>query len=253
MKVLMLTEEQDIFYHILLEALNEIDAVTGHASIETPKQEIQSFDPDIIIHNAKNKSKIYGNCITIAINEMDEDNCFSLHNKDSENFIKPFVKINMDDLDNEKYRSDVVYVGNPSLLPDSIASIHSNADIKFKIIHNQPVPISNYCGSCTFDDYKKFFHMAKCSLLDKGDSGTSIYAYKLLDVIYSGGNPIVYSNDEQYISDIYAALDGKSFRDNFISKEEIFNSHTNYDRMSKIFEKIGLSKMSQKILESKGK
>ena len=95
--------------------------------------------------------------------------------------------------------------------------------------------------------------MAKCTLLDKSDSDTSVYTFKLLDIIYSGGNPIVYLNDEQFISDIYDALNGKSFRDNFIPKEEVFNNHTNYDRMSDIFEKIGLSKMSKKILESKGK
>ncbi len=46
---------------------------------------------------------------------------------------------------------------------------------------------------------------------------------------------------------------GKSFRGNFIPKEEIENNHTNYNRMSEIFQKVGLNKMSKMILASKDK
>ena len=184
---------------------------------------------------------------------MDEENCFSLNEKDCKNYIKPFIKTNREELHDDRYKCDAVYVGNPALLPDSVAKIHSDLNIKFKILHNSPIPIANYCGSCTFDNYKKFFHMAKCSLLDKADSDTSIYSYKLLDIVYSGGNPILHIDDEQFMTDINDAINGKCFRNNFMSQQEIFNQHTNYDRMSKIFAKVGLSKMSKKILENKGK
>ena len=95
--------------------------------------------------------------------------------------------------------------------------------------------------------------MAKCSLLDKADSDTSIYSYKLLDIVYSGGNPILHIDDEQFMTDINDAINGKCFRNNFMSQQEIFNQHTNYDRMSEIFSKLGLNKMSKMILDSKGK
>ena len=78
MKILMLTEEQDIFYHFLLEALNGLDFPLAHAGFPLSPEEISKYDPDIIIHNIKNIAKIdYKNVISIAINELEEKNCFS--------------------------------------------------------------------------------------------------------------------------------------------------------------------------------
>ena len=123
-----------------------------------------------------------------------------------------------------------------------------------KIVNNTPVPISNYCGSCTFSDYKKFFKMSKCSILSKSDSDLDIYSFKLLDVLYADGNPVLHNaSDKQFMSDIREAIKGKSFRENFITKEEIKKKHTNKNRMSEIFTKIGLNKLAKMVLEGKGK
>jgi len=250
----MLTEEHDIFYHILLESLNNLNVPIGHAGFPIESRQVEEFDPDIIIHNSKTVSKIsYKNAITISINEMDEENCFSYRESNSKNYIKPFIKISKSDLNDERYKSDMVYVGNPGLLPDCIGEVQSDPNINFKILNNSPVPISNYCGSCTFDDYKKFFRMAKCSLVDHSESSSSSYSFKLLDILYSGGNPVLHKDDDQFITDIKEALSGKCFRGDFMAKEEIANNHTNYDRMSEIFSKLGLNKMSKMILDSKGK
>lgn len=256
MKILMMTEEQDIFYHLLLESLNQLKTQVAHSDFSLSKEEMEKFDPDIIIHNAKNVSKIdYKNNITIAINELEEDNCFSLRNTESKNFIPSFVKLYDEDLNDEKYKSDVVYVGNASLLPDCIAEIQDDPNINFKIINSKPIPITSYCGGCPFEDYKKFFHMSKCTLLDNGDSNLSNYSFKLMDIIYAEGNPVLHKEeqDQQFMSDIKDAINGKSFKDDFMSTDEIKKKHTSHDRMSEIFSKIGLDKLSQMILEGKGK
>jgi hypothetical protein len=254
MKILMMTEEKDLFYHFLLESLNNLNIPVGHAAFPVSEQDMQSFDPDIIIHNVKNISKInFKSVITISINELKEENCFSFKDKEAENFIRPFVKLHNEELEDHRYKSDVVYVGNPMLLPDCIAEIQADKSINFKILNNTAVPITHYCGSCNFDNYKKFFHMSKCSIVNKSDSDLSHYSFKLLDIIYAGGNPVLHKDDKQFIADLRDALDGKSFRDDFISKKEILNNHTNYDRMSEIFSKVGLNKLSKMILEGKGK
>ena len=58
MKLLMLSEENDIFYHILLEALNGLDVQIGHADFSISEEDMNSFNPDVIIHNGKEISKI---------------------------------------------------------------------------------------------------------------------------------------------------------------------------------------------------
>jgi hypothetical protein len=254
MKILMMTEKQDIFYHALIQSLNVINTPMAHADFSLPFHEIEKFDPDIIIHNGKEASKIdYKNSITISINEIDHDNCFSLRDSQSKNFIKPFIKLTNENFYNEKYKSDAIYVGNPSMLPECIVDLQNDPNISFKIINSMPIPITGFCGGCAFEDYKKFFHMSKCSLLDKSDSNLSNYTFKLLDVIYAGGNPVLHKEDDQFICDIKDAINGKSFRDDFMSVDEIKNDHTNHNRMSEIFSKIGLDKLSQLILKGKGK
>ena len=254
MKLLMLSEENDIFYHILLEALNGLDVHIGHADFSISEEDMNSFDPDVIIHNGKEISKInYKNAITISINELEDDNCFSYKNPEAKNFIRPFVKPLSQDLTDGRYRSDVVYVGNPTLLPDCVSTLQADASVVFKMLNNTPVPVTQYCGSCTFNDYKKFFKMSKCSLVSKADTVGENLSFKILDILYSGGNPVLHTTDDQFLSDIKEAINGKSFRGNFISKEEIENDHTNYNRMSEIFQKVGLNKMSKMILASKDK
>lgn len=253
MKILLLTEKQDTFYHLLLQSLNDLDLNIGHASFPIEQHEIEQFDPDIIFHNCVAIPKIeYKNAISIGINEISAPNNFSFRDKNSQNFIKPFVVSNKTDFKDDKFKSDVVYVGNPSLLPDCVNELDEK--FIFKIINSMPVPITNYCGSCTFDDYKKFFCMSKCSILNKSDSDPDILSFKLLDVIYAGGNPVLHNKtDDQLMSDIYDALNGKCFRGNFISKEEVKNSHTNKNRVSEIFTKIGLNKLAKMVLEGRGK
>lgn len=249
----MLTHENDMFYHILLEALNSIDAQIGHSHITITKEELAQFDPNIIIHNSDSFDKVeYKDAVSIAINEMDSPHSFSYKRVDSENFIKPFVKVDNKDLKDDRYKSDIVYVGNPSLLPDCVAKFQLGGEFNFKIINNTPIPITNYCGSCTFENYKKFFHMSKCSLVNKSDSDLDFLSFKLLDILQSGGNPITHKDDDQFVKDVEDALGGKSFRGDFPSKQEIEDKYTNFERMSEILSKVGLNKLSKMVLESKG-
>jgi hypothetical protein len=254
MKILILTEKQDMFYHILVEALSGLDLPVGHAQFPINPEDITSYDPDIIIHNCEKFAQLdYKNAINIGINETAAPNTFSYKNKNSSNLIKPFVKLSTAKLNDERYKSDVVYVGNPSMLPDCIAEVQQKSDVNFKILNNHAVPITQYCGSCTFDDYKKFFHMSKCSLVNNSDSSMDLLSFKLLDILYAEGNPVLHENDDQFLSDINDAMNGKSFRDNFISKQEVEEKHTNFNRMSDILAKVGLNKLSKMVLESRGK
>jgi hypothetical protein len=250
-----MTEDHDPFFHFLVESLNCLDFEIGHVHHPSPIESLNEFNPEIIIHNIKNASKIeYRDVITISINDLDEDNCFSLAKEDSKNFIKPFIKNMKFDLFDEKYKTDVVYVGDPNLLPDASARISQNENINMKMLNNTPTPTVNYVGTCSFDNYKKFFHMSKCTLLGRKDSNTDIFSFKLLDILASSGNPIVFKNDEQFVKDAEdAVFNGTSFRDNFLSREEIFDKHTNHDRMSTIFSKIGLNKIAKMLLDRKGK
>lgn len=251
MNILLLTERQDTFFHLLLQSLNRLDINIGHAPISIDPKEMEHFNPDIIIHNSQGEVQ-HKHALVIGINDIGDKNNFSLTNKNSPNYIKPFIVESNDDLEDERYKSDVVYVGNPSLLPDCVSNLGD--DVVFKIINNQPAPISNYCGACSFDRYKKFFKMSKCCLLNESESSTDIYSFKLLDILYSGGNPLLYNNDnDQLMSDLKDAINGKSFRDNFMSRDEIVKNHTNKNRMSEIFSKNGLSKLSQMVLTKKDK
>jgi hypothetical protein len=254
MKILMLTDESDMFYHILLEALNNIDATVGHSSMDISDSDISQFDPDVIIHNSEKTDVVkYKDAISIGVNEIDSPSCFSYRNESSKNYIEPFIRITDQDLHDVRYKSDIVYVGSPSLLPDCVSEFQSDSSINFKIIHNTNIPITNYCGACQFENYKKFFNMSKCVLVNKPSPEESKLSFKLLDVIYSGGNPVIHDSDDKFVEDIRDALDGKSFRGDFISKAEIEERYTNYDRMSDILLKIGLNKLSKMVLESKGK
>ena len=254
MKILMLTGANDMFYHIFLESLNNIDATVGHSSIDISESEIAEFDPDVIIHNSDNVDSVnYKNVVTIGINNIDSPHCFSFRDKSVQNFIEPFIKLQDQDLHDDRYKSDMVYVGSPSLLPDCVSKFQNDEDINFKIIHNEPIPITNYCGACQFDSYKKFFKMSRCSLVNKPRQEEPTISFKLLDILYSGGNPVIHNTDEQFINDIRDAVNGKSFRGDFLSTDEIEASYTNHDRMSDILLKTGLNKLSKMVLDSKGK
>lgn len=254
MKILILTDKNDMFYHTLVESLNNIEATVGHATIDIQEPDMEEFDPDLIIHNSESLDVVnYKNAVSVGINEVSSPNCFSYRDESSENYLKPFIKLSNEELNDVRYKSDMVYVGSPSLLPDCVSKFQIDPDIDFKIIHNNSIPITNYCGACRFENYKKFFKMSKCTLINKVAPEESTLSFKLLDVLHSGGNPVIHKEDEQFINDIYEALNGKSFRDELLSIEEIESSYTNHDRMSEVLAKVGLNKLSGMVLESKGK
>ena len=146
MKILIATEKPDMFFHTLIESLNRLDMPIAHAQFPFKLEDIDPFGPDLIIHNCEQFAKIdYQNAINIAVNETGQPNTFSLRNPKSPNFIKPFVKLSKESLYDPKYSTDVVYVGNPSMLPDNISKIQQDDEINFKILHNQAVPTTNCC------------------------------------------------------------------------------------------------------------
>ena len=254
MKILILSGESDFFFHALVESLNGLDCQLAHAHFPINHEELEQFNPDIILHNIKDVARLdYKDVINIGVNDLKENNCFSLSDHTSENFINPFVVLRNNSLKDERYKSDVVYIGDPRALPSTIVDIQNNDSIKYKIINNTPSSIKNYSGSCAFHNYKKFFHMAKCSIVSKNESDTTVYSSKLLDIIYSDGNPVVHKEDDQLVADIHDALAGKSFKADFISRQDIISSYTSHDRMAEILMKTGLSKMSTMVLNNKGR
>lgn len=255
MKILIMTSEFDLTFNYLVESLNYLKYQIGHIQHPAEQKVVEEFNPEIIIHNIKDVANVaFKDCITISINELNENNCFSLRDPSSENFIKPFIKKNPHNLFDEKYKSDVVHIGGVDDLPECFAEVAQNKKINTKIVHNVPIPSVNYVGNAYFTNHGKFFHMAKCSIADDQDSNVDTCSYKLLEILASDGNPIIHHSDEQFINDVNEAVfENKSFKHNFITKEEIFNKHTNHDRMSKIFSMVGLNKISKILLDSKGR
>lgn len=252
MKILVYTHKNNFQYNNLIQTLFTIKDkrfVFGHCTGQPDEKEIISFSPSVIIHNIDGVVEFpvdLKSCVSIAINEVDHERAFSLVNEKSKNYIRPFVSPTSTETRNlEKYSSDVVYIGDPSVFKDALPQL---CKLKFKFFHTKPAHVDGYCGVCNIEDRMKFYRYSKVSVFNN----TPFDLTRKLDIIYAGGNPVGYNNTEQFIDDVIAGIHGKRFEYE-LTRDEIIKHHTSYDRMASILKSISLNILADIVLNRKTK
>jgi len=251
MKILFYRASMDSNFESIISAISKTKHQCGYASGEINQQAIANFAPDIIIHNIPNAESfpIRNSSISININEIDHPHSFSFTNINSKNYIGRFVHLrdcNVHEKDLNKFKSDLLYIGTPSVFDDMLDFMVS-ADINFKFFNHQPHNINGYCGMCSADDYGKFYRHAKASIVKHGDDS------RIMDIVVSDGNPIVYDdNSKECIEKILLAIkENKRYTVDGYDKKDIIENHTSFDKAAQIFKTIGLNKISEEILKIK--
>jgi hypothetical protein len=252
MKILAYKSEENFNFDSMLEALSKTKYEIGYMAQEIKPNVIQEFAPDVIIHNINDAETfpVKTNAISININETTSEYSFSFKNSMSKNYIKPFVSIKDTDISPEQeklFESDVVYMGSPAIFKNVLQFLcDEKNNINFKFFSHQTHNIRGYCGMCNSQDYLKFYKKSKACLVHNKDVN------RIMDIVISDGNPVVYENEDQCIKDIKDAIyEDKKFTIKQYSKKDILQNHTAYDRISEIFKKIGLKKVSEDILKTK--
>lgn len=252
MKILAYKSELDFNFDAIVRAIADTKYEIGYMSQTIDEKTIDEFAPDVIIHNIKDIEKfpIKNNVISINLNETSSNNSFSFNNTESKNYLKPFVSIKNNNVEPNKedfFKSDVVYIGSPIIFKGVLEFLcREENEINFKFFSDRTHNIRGYCGMCNAEDYFKFYHKSKASLVHHKD------IHRIMDIIISDGNPVIYKNAEQCINDIKEALNkNKKFTVDGYSKKEILKNDTSYDRASEIFRTIGLKKVAEELLRIK--
>ena len=252
MKILFYRSSYNPDFEALIHAISKTKNTFGYISGEIEEESVLSFNPDIVFHNIQDAKQFpITNAISVNINNTDSKNSFSLENKNSPNYIKPFVSlksITVNDNELQKYSSDIVYIGSPVNFFGVIDFLsNEKSDILFKFFTHKVHNINGYCGLCDNKDYLKFYKHSKGCLTTMEDTK------RLMDIIVSGGNPIVFDgNSQECIRKIDSAIHkNERFSISGMTKESIMENDTVFDRVSEIFKKIGLLQVSENILKNK--
>lgn len=252
MKILFYRSSYSPDFESLIHAISKTKNTFGYLSGEIDEESIMSFEPDVIVHNIKDIKKFpITNAISININNADSEYSFSLENKESPRYIRPFASLKstiINDNELEKYSSDIIYIGSPVNFFGVVDFLTcENNEINFKFFNHQVHNINGYCGLCDSKDYLKFYKHSKGCLVMEMDTK------RLIDIIVAGGNPIIFDgNSEECIKKINDAVyKNKKFSVSGMTKESIMEKDTAFDRASQIFKKIGLQKLSEDILNNK--
>jgi hypothetical protein len=142
------------------------------------------------------------------------------------------------------YACDVVYIGNPMVFEEGL-KILTESEFVFKFFEKRPAFVSGYCGSLDGSmGQDVIIRSAKAAVTMPADK------YRLLNIIASGGNPVVFQNPEQFYQDIEKATKGVKFFGG-ISRNDIKEAHTSHDRMIEFLKRVGLSSMLSTVIENK--
>jgi hypothetical protein len=159
--------------------------------------------------------------------------------------LEPFI-----DLDNfnilpmeEKWRSDLVYLGNIGGFEKALTILSRYGSV-IRHFDTQPSDTQFYAGIVDMSKAYTMYHYSKvCPVFDRSP-------YRELDIIASDGNPVFYDSLEQFVADCVNCFDGYVMPKSK-SKDEIFNIHTNYDRVSSILERVGFSVEAREVKDKK--
>ena len=256
MKILFYLSEQDVRLHDFIKCLQRTDHMIGVMSQEINQEQIQQFEPDIIIHNLQGVTSfpISSKAVSININESEGDNCFSFENKKSKNFLDSFVTNRNNTLDKDmldKFQSDILYMGNIADFGQTFRTfIKNNNDIILKFFTPQLNNLVGYCGMLDINHYGKYYKHAKASIVFAEDTA------RIKDIIVSDGNPVTFDTNktEEFTGNLNEAIkNNKRFSIDGMDKRSIINDHTCYDRIAQMFKTVGLNKIVDDIMKQKRK
>lgn len=240
MNILVYLTKPNYRYESLIEPIRHTGQNVGFVTGDLNKEDFYRFNPDIVIHDIPNVDRFPadGKFVSINLNETKSTNSFSIM-EGSANYIEPFAVLRTDAEYLNKYSSDLLYIGDPTVFGDILPELINR---NLKILHNTTIPIMGYSGLCG-NDYHKFYKHAKISIVHKDSD-----LYRIRDILVAGGIPVVYNDSKDFLEriDMKIPFDKES-------RESVVKSHTNYDRASFIFRKIGLEKMSKMIAQAKDK
>lgn len=252
MKILFYRHSQDSNFEAIISVIAKTKNQFGYASGEVNQEHLNSFAPDLIIHNIPDAKQfpIRSSAVSININETEGKNSFSFSNKSSLNYIGDFVHLKESDVepkDIDRFTTDVVYIGSPSVFGKLLSYI-LDGKIKFKFFSHQPHNINGYSGMCNANDYYKFYKHSKACIVEKHDK------IRIMDILAADGNPVVYngSNAEDCIEQIKNSIaNNMKYTVDGYDKNAIINKDTSYDRSAQIFRTIGLNKLADEIIKNK--
>lgn len=244
MKILIYQALDDPRFKSITSTLNSVrDVVIGSCDESVSEKDIKSFNPDVIIHNIPDKSKIFDK-ESIAIN-----NSGYSFDKVGEKYLAPFVALqNKRDL-SDIYISDVCFVGDVmDVFGHEINYVVQNNRISKLFFYHKPLQYRGYAGHCDRYRYHDLYAQSKASLVASPED-----SYRILDILYAGGNPVIYENSEQFNNDIHKAVFNNEslIADKEKERSNIFNNHTNFDRMSTVLKDFGLTSLAGKLLDVK--
>lgn len=207
MRILFCVDSRNYRYESMGSVLSQTKHVVGRTMLNLTQKDISSFAPDLIIHNCPKRVDFHCNAAIISALDIMKDPFSVIGNWDKGRLTN-------------KYRSESVYIGDPSVLGDRLSKLIQEDGLK--ILHDKPLPISGYAGVCRPDEYQYFYHMAGFCPIQEND----IARYR--DILISGGKISKEGID-------------KSVR------LELINSHTEYDRLSSLLIKAGLNELAKEV------
>ena len=211
MRILFCVDNRNYRYESMGSVLSQTKHVVGRAMLNLAQKDIIDFAPDLIIHNCPKKIDFPCNAAVINALDIMKDPFSVIGNWDKNKLAN-------------KYRSESVYIGDPSVLGDRLSKLIQEDGLK--ILHDKPLPITGYAGVCRPDEYQYFYHMAGFCPIQENDTA------RYRDILISGGKISKESAD-------------KSVR------LELINSHTEHDRLSSLLISAGLNELAKEVKKLK--
>lgn len=158
--------------------------------------------------------------------------------------IKPFINLDtfQPKQNTPKYECDIAYLGPESDM--SLLEFHKMG-YNVRIFSSTPCSCPIYSGSVPVEECWHIYRSAKVCPIPADDLG-----YREMDIIAAGGKGVKFRHKHQFFTDIVDAINGKT-TSTYLTKQQVFNNHTNYDRLSSVLEDLGFKAISYKIMEKK--
>lgn len=199
---------------------------------KTIREILKTTRPDVVIFNKKTQLPSKSNARSLYL-DVTKIQPFAYLPQSKQQELSPL------------YFCDVVYIGNPMVFGEGL-KILTESEFAFKFFEQRPAFVSGYCGSLNGASVSQdvIIRSAKAAVTMPTDK------YRLLNIIASGGNPVVFQNPEQFYQDIAKAIKGVKFFAG-ISRDDIKDAHTSHDRMIEFLRWVGLSDMVSTVIENK--
>lgn len=210
MKILIIADKIDFRLNSLVSPLSRIAEIGQIGSYIY--NDISNYNPDIIFSN-----KVYD----FKCNYINIDNI---------SYMKPFI--NLDTYKSPKirneYKSDLVLFGPMENMEEELFDLYRKGlTVKQFDYTSSNGPM--YAGMVDIKECYDIYHNSDISIIPQSDTG-----YRVLDVIISDGKFV------RYGPDFVNRCVNRSYENTKISKQEILDLHTNYDRLYSLFDSLNM-------------